>query len=71
MKLLGTNWAPTEISIGFFMKYSARFCARFFCRQQPDTNKPEELTKFKIGAFNYSIGLHQNDFNDKFFWQEG
>ena len=53
---------PLKISKGFLLKYSAQFCARVFCYQQPNPNEPEELTKVKIRAFNYSVDIHQNYF---------
>ena len=53
-----------------FDKILRPFCTRILCRKQPDTNEPEKLTKVKIGAFNYSIGIHHNDFTEKSFRQE-
>ena len=61
------DWSTTENIYRFFSKILRPVCARVCCHQQPDPNEPEELTKFKIGVFNSSVGLCQNDFIEKGF----
>ena len=63
--LVDTNWAHTENIYRIFTKILCLVCARVCCHQHPDTNEPEKITKVKIRAFNYSIGIHQNDFTGK------
>ena len=67
--LVDTNWAPTEKIYRIFSKTLRPVCAKVCCHQHPDTNEPEEFTKVNIRAFNYSIGIHHNDFINKSFWR--
>ena len=69
-KMADINWTPTENIYRFFSKILRPICARVLFHQQPDTNEMEELSKVNIRAFNYFVRLHQNDLNDKSFWQE-
>ena len=69
-KLVDNNWAPNEKIYRVLSKILRPACARVFCYQQPNNNEMEELIKVKIGSFDYSAGLHQNDSIEKVFRQE-
>ena len=69
--MVDTNSSPAENIYRLFSKTPRPFYARVLFHQYPDTNKPEELAKDNIRAFNCSVGLHQNEFIEKRFWQEG
>ena len=69
-KLVDKTWAPIEDQYIYISIIIRPVCDRVFCYKQPNTNKTEKLARVKIGAFNYSASLHQNDFIDKSFIQE-
>ena len=69
--MVKTNSSPTENIYRLFSEIIRLVYARVLFHQYPDTNKPEELAKDNIRAFNCSVGLHQNEFTEKRFCQEG